>query len=68
MGDRCYAAKSTTRETGANVAIEDHNVFDGFCVLRGRMPTNAILCSPEVASLPTASSAESIVEQMRGPR
>ena len=54
-GSAGYAATRTTREAGAEVAIVDHGPLGGLCILRGCMPTNAILRSSEVASLLTAS-------------
>ena len=50
-GSARYAAARTTRELGADVVIVDHRPLGGLCILRGCMPTNAILRSSEVASL-----------------
>lgn len=50
-GSAGYAAARTAREAGADVAIVDHGPLGGLCILRGCMPTKAILRSSEVASL-----------------
>lgn len=50
-GSAGYAAARTAREAGADVAIVDQGPLGGLCILRGCMPTKAILRSAEVASL-----------------
>lgn len=50
-GSAGYAAARTARDAGADVAIVDHGPLGGLCILRGCMPTKAILRSAEVASL-----------------
>jgi len=50
-GSAGYAAARTAREAGADVAIVDHGPLGGLCILRGCMPTKAILRTAEVASL-----------------
>jgi len=46
-----YAAARTARDAGAEVAIVDQGPLGGLCILRGCMPTKAILRSAEVAVL-----------------
>ena len=50
-GSAGYAAARTSRDDGANVAIVDQGPLGGLCILRGCMPTKAILRSAEVAAL-----------------
>jgi pyruvate/2-oxoglutarate dehydrogenase complex dihydrolipoamide dehydrogenase (E3) component len=50
-GSAGYAAARTAQAAGADVAIVDHGPLGGLCILRGCMPTKAILRSAEVASL-----------------
>jgi pyruvate/2-oxoglutarate dehydrogenase complex dihydrolipoamide dehydrogenase (E3) component len=50
-GSAGYAAARTAREAGAAVAIVDRGPLGGLCILRGCMPTKAILRTAEVASL-----------------
>ena len=50
-GSAGYAAARTAREAGSDVAIVDQGPLGGLCILRGCMPTKAILRSAEVASL-----------------
>jgi pyruvate/2-oxoglutarate dehydrogenase complex dihydrolipoamide dehydrogenase (E3) component len=50
-GSAGYAAARTAREAGADVAIVDQGPLGGLCILRGCMPTKAILRSAEVAAL-----------------
>ena len=50
-GSAGYAAARTARDAGANVAIVDQGPLGGLCILRGCMPTKAILRSAEVAAL-----------------
>ena len=45
------AAARTAREAGADVAIVDHGPLGGLCILRGCMPSKAILRSADVMSL-----------------
>ncbi|MBI3807540.1 MAG: FAD-dependent oxidoreductase [Nitrospirae bacterium] len=47
-GSAGYAAARTARDAGADVAIVDQGPLGGFCILRGCMPTKAILRSAEV--------------------
>ena len=46
-----YAAARTACDAGADVAIVDQGPLGGLCILRGCMPTKAILRSAEVAAL-----------------
>ena len=50
-GSAGYAAARTARDTGADVAVVDQGPLGGLCILRGCMPTKAILRSAEVAAL-----------------
>ena len=50
-GSAGYAAARTARAAGADVAIIDHGPLGGLCILRGCMPTKAILRSAELAAL-----------------
>ena len=50
-GSAGYTAAWTAREAGADVAIVDQGPLGGLCILRGCMPTKAILRSAEVAAL-----------------
>jgi len=50
-GSAGYAAARTACDAGADVAIVDQGPLGGLCILRGCMPTKAILRSAEVASL-----------------
>jgi len=50
-GSAGYAAARTARDAGADVAIVDHGPLGGLCILRGCMPTKAILRSAEIAAL-----------------
>lgn len=50
-GSAGYAAARTARAAGADVAIVDHGPLGGLCILRGCMPTKAVLRSAEIASL-----------------
>jgi pyruvate/2-oxoglutarate dehydrogenase complex dihydrolipoamide dehydrogenase (E3) component len=50
-GSAGYAAARTARDAGADVAIVDQGPLGGLCILRGCMPTKAILRSAEVADL-----------------
>jgi pyruvate/2-oxoglutarate dehydrogenase complex dihydrolipoamide dehydrogenase (E3) component len=50
-GSAGYAAARTVRDAGADVAIVDQGPLGGLCILRGCMPTKAILRSAEVAAL-----------------
>lgn len=50
-GSAGYAAARTARDAGADVAIVDQGPLGGLCILRGCMPTKAILKSAEVAAL-----------------
>jgi pyruvate/2-oxoglutarate dehydrogenase complex dihydrolipoamide dehydrogenase (E3) component len=50
-GSAGYAAARTARDAGADVAIVDHGPLGGLCILRGCMPSKAILRSAEVAAL-----------------
>jgi len=50
-GSAGYAAARTARDAGADVAIVDQGPLGRLCILRGCMPTKAILRSAEVAAL-----------------
>ena len=50
-GSAGYAAARTARDAGADMAIVDQGPLGGLCILRGCMPTKAILRSAEVAAL-----------------
>jgi pyruvate/2-oxoglutarate dehydrogenase complex dihydrolipoamide dehydrogenase (E3) component len=50
-GSAGYAVARTARDAGADVAIVDQGPLGGLCILRGCMPTKAILRSAEVAAL-----------------
>jgi pyruvate/2-oxoglutarate dehydrogenase complex dihydrolipoamide dehydrogenase (E3) component len=50
-GSAGYAAARTARDASADVAIVDQGPLGGLCILRGCMPTKAILRSAEVAAL-----------------
>ena len=50
-GSAGYAAARTAHDAGADVAIVDQGPLGGLCILRGCMPTKAILRSAEVAAL-----------------
>ena len=50
-GSAGYAAARSAREAGADVAIVDQGPLGGLCILRGCMPSKAILRSSEVMSL-----------------
>ncbi len=49
-GSAGYAAARTAAESGARVAIADHGPLGGLCILRGCMPSKALLRSAAVAS------------------
>ena len=50
-GSGGYAAARTARDAGADVAIVDPGPLGGLCILRGCMPSKAILRSSDVMSL-----------------
>ncbi|HJT21554.1 MAG TPA: FAD-dependent oxidoreductase [Nitrospira sp.] len=50
-GSAGYAAARTAAEAGADVAIVDQGPLGGLCILRGCMPTKAILRTAEIAFL-----------------
>ncbi|MDP6019673.1 MAG: FAD-dependent oxidoreductase, partial [Candidatus Latescibacteria bacterium] len=50
-GSAGYAAARTARDAGADVAIVDHGPLAGLCILRGCMPSKAILRSSDVMAL-----------------
>ena len=50
-GSAGYAAAGTAQAEGADVAIVDHGPLGGLCILRGCMPTKAMLRSSDVAAL-----------------
>ena len=50
-GSAGYAAARTARDAGTDVAIVDQGPLGGLCILRGCMPTKAILRSAGVAAL-----------------
>ena len=49
-GSAGYAAARTAHEAGARVAIIDQGPLGGLCILRGCMPSKAILRSAEILS------------------
>ena len=49
-GSAGYAAARTAHEAGADVAVIDHGPWGGLCILRGCMPSKAILRSAEIAA------------------
>lgn len=49
-GSAGYAAARTAHDAGADVAVVDHGPWGGLCILRGCMPSKAILRSAEIAS------------------
>ena len=50
-GSAGYSAARIACDAGADVGIVDHGPLGGLCILRGCMPTKAILRSAEVAAL-----------------
>ena len=50
-GSGGYAAADTAQSAGATVAIVDPGPLGGLCILRGCMPTKAILRSSDIMSL-----------------
>ncbi|MDA0334184.1 MAG: FAD-dependent oxidoreductase, partial [bacterium] len=50
-GSGGYAAARTARAAGADVAIVDPGPLGGLCILRGCMPSKAILRSSDIMSL-----------------
>lgn len=50
-GSAGYAAARTARDCGADVGIVDPGPLGGLCILRGCMPTKAILRSAEIAAV-----------------
>ena len=50
-GSAGYAAARTAEAEGANVGIIDHGPLGGLCILRGCMPTKAMLRSSDIAAL-----------------
>lgn len=50
-GSAGYAAARTASQAGANVAIVDHGPLGGLCILKGCMPSKALLRSAAVAAL-----------------
>ena len=50
-GSAGYAAARTAEAEGANVGIVDHGPLGGLCILRGCMPTKAMLRSSDIAAL-----------------
>jgi len=46
-GSGGYAAARTARDLGANVALVDHGPLGGLCILRGCMPSKALLASSD---------------------
>ena len=47
-GSGGYAAARTAHEVGADVAVVDSGPLGGLCILRGCMPSKAILRSAEI--------------------
>ncbi len=50
-GSAGYAAARTAESSGAKVAIVDKGPLGGLCILRGCMPTKAILRSSDILAL-----------------
>ena len=50
-GSAGYAAARTARDAGADVAIVDPGPLGGLCILRGCMPSKAILRSSDILAL-----------------
>ena len=50
-GSAGYAAARTAHAEGATVGIVDHGPLGGLCILRGCMPTKAMLRSSDIAAL-----------------
>ncbi|MCA9452601.1 MAG: FAD-dependent oxidoreductase, partial [Nitrospira sp.] len=50
-GSAGYAAARTAQAEGADVGIVDQGPLGGLCILRGCMPTKAILRSSDLAAL-----------------
>jgi pyruvate/2-oxoglutarate dehydrogenase complex dihydrolipoamide dehydrogenase (E3) component len=50
-GSAGYAAARNASDAGADVAIVDHGPLGGLCILRGCMPTKAILRSSDIMAL-----------------
>ncbi|MEX0830290.1 MAG: dihydrolipoyl dehydrogenase [Nitrospirales bacterium] len=50
-GSAGYAAARTAEAEGANVGIIDHGPLGGLCILRGCMPTKAMIRSSDIAAL-----------------
>jgi pyruvate/2-oxoglutarate dehydrogenase complex dihydrolipoamide dehydrogenase (E3) component len=50
-GSAGYAAARTAQEEGASVGIVDQGPLGGLCILRGCMPSKAILRSSDIAAL-----------------
>jgi pyruvate/2-oxoglutarate dehydrogenase complex dihydrolipoamide dehydrogenase (E3) component len=46
-GSGGYAAARTARDLGANVALVDHGPLGGLCILKGCMPSKALLASSD---------------------
>jgi len=46
-GSGGYAAARTARELGATVALVDHGPLGGLCILRGCMPSKALIASSD---------------------
>ncbi len=46
-GSGGYAAARTARDIGCNVALVDHGPLGGLCILRGCMPSKALLASSD---------------------
>jgi pyruvate/2-oxoglutarate dehydrogenase complex dihydrolipoamide dehydrogenase (E3) component len=46
-GSGGYAAARTARDSGASVALVDHGPLGGLCILRGCMPSKALLASSD---------------------
>jgi len=55
-GSAGYAAARTAAEKGARVAIVDRGPLGGLCILRGCMPSKALLRSSDIMSLIRRSS------------
>ncbi len=49
-GSAGYAAARTARALGADVALIDHGPLGGLCILRGCMPSKALIASSDAAA------------------
>jgi pyruvate/2-oxoglutarate dehydrogenase complex dihydrolipoamide dehydrogenase (E3) component len=56
-GSGGYAAARTARDLGASVALVDHGPLGGLCILRGCMPSKALLASSDAMHHARAAGA-----------